>query len=696
MDKSITLPSRSITPQKDVPIGSEVKAIQDSRIMYSAKALKKLGSMGKFQFPPGEPVAVADDTEDDDDDEDASIGIISVALDDPISSGGVKLPAETMHERKTSNTSSISSSTTVTIKPCRRVESHVGESRDVLTFDESAAAPAVRKVGAGAEGGCVRGISPAGNLRLALSYPAPPAASPVFAAGYGMTASSPSVETMTAWYKQELSRVISETQSAMTQRFNDEKAAFADRMQSDISEKDRRHAAELAEKDQQIKEMVGTMGRMGAFMGEVTQKLQEAKAGEMRAEIALKQLTPTNQMVFYEPATIAYPIERQATPPTNPYAAHYVQAAPQKQPAYTYPGAHPPNDDYEQQFNDGSPRFISQPKGNAAAMRIITQDPNQYVVAANPDDNVFDDDGNGPGLDYFYQTIGLQQEGLHGLFNHCFSGIEAAIRSMPIVQMYGQPRYPQGVREFVTMCQEHITHRSEVYAMLAEPNNKYLLLTGVVHRVVCEKVLDGSFLAEYQDHCQTAVSNALSAEKTAYHEEEGNWPKRAKLGMQRAEIINLMAQAEGFRGYMRDYTGIVVDQYVMPSIAAAFPPELHWTLRQNLFKPIKEAMGLALRLLQDPRWYKFCFQAIGCPWNGDYMIQRNEELVGQEISNLRTPYAVRTTVRPLVKRFNLWDREEKAAVIHKAEVLLVERKRNLKPFLRPGDKGYDRYVRHRR
>lgn len=443
----------------------------------------------------------------------------------------------------------------------------------------------------------------------------------------------------------------------------------------------------MAEKFQAMQKMMDQYGKQSKALTEDFNKTKEELAMkiETKQNFAMSDVTPTNQVVFMEPATHAHPIREQPAPlsavttPENQIAL--VQPA-----GFTFPGAnHPAHKATYTKAGYDSPEYVTRQRHSANGLGVNKPfDDKEWDLQVNVADDVFDDPTmrKGNGLKFFFTTIGYEQKGLHEALSVCFGRVEHAVRLSPLVRMTGHV-LSDAVRSVITLCQEHIEHRAEVYSMLAHKDEKYLLLSGVINSLITEKVFREATVTEFECMFQATMKMTWDAEEESRKDDVANTARRAWFGRQRAEIANHVVQVDGFWRWVRDYTNTVLDS-IMPKIQAAFPKNYHAALRQHLWAPVNDAVRLVVRIRQDPRYFEYHFQRVGCTWDNRYMVARNPDLVGQALDNVRTPYVTRCTARPLIKVKNFDGFDGTDSTIHKSEVLLSERKNTLRPMGRPG------------
>lgn len=434
---------------------------------------------------------------------------------------------------------------------------------------------------------------------------------------------------------------------------------------------DLRHLNQQMQADQQAaQELVEAVTRQRAQQPTIT---------------AMNNVTPTNQVVFKEPATNAYPFQQEVLALARVTTPEHRIIRPQPA-ASTYPGAnHPTQYGNYNSAHHNSPEYVIQTHYAANNMGgNISNSGKEMYVTANPEDDVFDDHSPkyGPGLQYFFSNFGFEQPGLHDALSSCFSKVEHAVRLIPIVQMTGHAHTP-AVRKIITMCQEHIEHRAEVYTMFGHPDEKYILITGVINSLLADHVFREGVITQFECVYQGAMNQTWDEEENCREVDIANVKMRSQLGKHRAEVANLVVQVNGFWQWVNDYTDTILDNLI-PQIQAAFPKAYHTMLRQNLWRPVNEAIRIAARIRQDPRYFEYHFQRVGCTWDNRFMVARNPELAGQELSNVRSPYVTRCTVRPLIKVKDFDTQDGNGKVVYKSQVLISERKNTLRPYGRPG------------
>ena len=75
---------------------------------------------------------------------------------------------------------------------------------------------------------------------------------------------------------------------------------------------------------------------------------------------------------------------------------------------------------------------------------------------------------------------------------------------------------------------------------------------------------------------------------------------------------------------------------------------------------------------------RYNFPPTGTPWHSDFHVHRNPELVGQKLSNDKSPYGVRIAIMPLIKSKSFANDTAIVKTIHKAEVIVGDREMHMR------------------
>lgn len=349
--------------------------------------------------------------------------------------------------------------------------------------------------------------------------------------------------------------------------------------------------------------------------------------------------------------------------------------------AYTAPFAH--GQGYTAS-NSPTPIFAAnlQPQSAPGAMQPLHQDSPFKSKWIQPDsaDDIFTASPNismpPPQIANMYLARSIHQVNYTDHLSACFGEIEFAVRNIPGITdiLFRSKNGDTGAQAFISTAQRYLINGKEAFVILEEPAETYLLVTGIVNRLLSDKVFISGIITEFPCMYQQEYLRRYNADCEAQTNEHGDdYSMRHFFAMQRAELAYTITQMHGFGYFVEYYVARVVDE-ICQEMHIIIPQFYMLAFKVNIKRPVTEAIRIAINMLSDPRYFEIWFPRTGCNWDNNYMTHRNPELVGQVLGNDKSPYAVRCTARPIVKVTNYASEEPVPEVIHRAEVLVSDQK----------------------
>ena len=157
-----------------------------------------------------------------------------------------------------------------------------------------------------------------------------------------------------------------------------------------------------------------------------------------------------------------------------------------------------------------------------------------------------------------------------------------------------------------------------------------------------------------------------------------NLQARHACAVTRATWARVVTRYPGFWKWTQSYTHEVT-KLIFDFLSVAFPPHCREIFGYNLQRAVNESIRIAIRMRCEYTIYDFTFPKGGIPWDENVMIHRNPELLGQHLSNYKSPWVVRCAALPVVKEKFFGDGTSKSTVLHRAELIVADRKTNLRP-----------------
>ncbi|KAK3725467.1 hypothetical protein LTR37_000437 [Vermiconidia calcicola] len=445
-----------------------------------------------------------------------------------------------------------------------------------------------------------------------------------------------------------------------------------------LSQKD----AQLAEKDQVIADLQQQFAalthqmqsqqqdltlEMASYQDQITYQQSELQSAK-QAIMGLTTPKAKQQYIANPRFTKGYS-DLQLSAPTMKYPV-----APQQQPQNLQDLFYTP-----QNFTRRPQPLVSPPEVFNGSSYLT----NPFQATPNPADDVFGAPVPMPTYGVVYlPAADFEKKSLPELLTSCFKKAEMALRGVELVDIISQPgRLPREQYSIVKLAQEHLHHQKMAYVLLQSVNERSWLMTGLLSHEIVRQVFNAPVLGDFpstKSFHYTQQWDHEQAHRNIQHPDAGNLPKRFRLAQIRAQYAKDIVAMPGFWKWVQEHVAVKTKE-ILAVYAVTIPARFHHAVETKIQKAVDEAVRIAIRMRQEPEIYEFFFPSNGCGWNSTYHVHRNAELVGQELSDERTPYVVRCTGLPLVKSKYFGDGSADPTVLHKAEVMVGDRKANLRP-----------------
>ena len=304
-------------------------------------------------------------------------------------------------------------------------------------------------------------------------------------------------------------------------------------------------------------------------------------------------------------------------------------------------------------------------------------------LAPNKADDVFVE--TNPTL--YHQIKGNQgalvyQKSLQELLSSCFNQVEYAVRNIPILDMVpkhrGSPTFKQ--RQVIKKLQDHLDAKKPAYDLFRDLEGRYwavigLISNNLVDTIFTQQIIDNKMTFAGQTYIKAFEEERETAEYN--HPKVNDLGHRNRLAEQRASSATALVRKQGFRKWLNSISHDMT-RSIVQDLAVCFPGSVIYALTQELHKPVSEALRIAVRMRQEPNFIEYNFPPTGTPWNSKFHIHRNTDLMGQTLSDDKSPYCVQVAIMPLIKSKSFANNAVDSKIIHKAEVVVGDREELLR------------------
>jgi len=257
--------------------------------------------------------------------------------------------------------------------------------------------------------------------------------------------------------------------------------------------------------------------------------------------------------------------------------------------------------------------------------------------------------------------------------------LEGFVRAFMTVMVSTKSRNPS-VQHIVQLGAIHIDHRGMAITMLEDKQMRTHLMVGIVNRWVTENIYDHPLLSHYAN--QQLVSQFLAvfdeeARMQGSPMTANQYAKRKQLAEDRARFALCIIQLPGFWQWAQELAHDLTDTLIREIMPLIAPAKLTQA-RAELYKHINEAVKLALRMRQEPKFFVTSFYRYGSRWDHKGMVQKNEEMRGLACDEAPPIWVLRVTMAPYFCEKSFTATSFSVRVLQKGEVTLCDRKTHLR------------------
>ncbi|KAK3113898.1 hypothetical protein LTR53_008345 [Teratosphaeriaceae sp. CCFEE 6253] len=271
----------------------------------------------------------------------------------------------------------------------------------------------------------------------------------------------------------------------------------------------------------------------------------------------------------------------------------------------------------------------------------------------------------------------FEQKPYQELLHSTFVKSEQCVRDFITLPVHTKSR-DQRIRRLVQLSAEHIDSMPQACIMLETGKFRTSVLIGVLNRQILTELLVHPIFDLFPHPSAISYKAAWDREIEFASVIEGanNWPMRHKLAEIRAGFAQQIAASTGFQKWILDESPKIAAAMLVDFLPLIRPDALEGA-ETALHRAVLEAFRIAARMRQEPRVVEHSIYRYGCRWDPERMVSR-EEAVAQRAALSPQQWVVRGTVAPMLLTKGLRGGEMRTEVVHKGEVLLCDRKANLR------------------
>jgi hypothetical protein len=306
----------------------------------------------------------------------------------------------------------------------------------------------------------------------------------------------------------------------------------------------------------------------------------------------------------------------------------------------------------------------------------------QLRLTPNKADDVFGERTMTPTPNPMALVLADHPRSLQELLSACFNNVEAAIRNVPILNLLprnnGRPTYKQ--MEIITLLQGHLDAKLLAFDLLRDDEGRIYAITALMCHTLVDTIFTEQIIGTNANFSGLAYLAALDEERKAAehgHPRIRDFPYRNTLAEQRASAARDLVRSPGFWKWLNSTT-YNMTKNIVRDYAVCFPDRVTYSLTQELHKAVSEAVRITVRMRQEPNCIEYNFPPTGTPWHSDFHVHRNPELMGQKLTNDKSPYGVRIAIMPLIKSKSFANNTATVKTIHKAEVIVGDRETHMR------------------
>lgn len=264
-------------------------------------------------------------------------------------------------------------------------------------------------------------------------------------------------------------------------------------------------------------------------------------------------------------------------------------------------------------------------------------------------------------------------------------------RVMRMVNSQGFVQIPQsqiaGGRDFIGLCIKHVDKARMAYEMLNDRDRYPRLVTGVILRMMVDKIFVSKLLLSFPADNDGTVANLITrhqAESEIVYPDPvvNDFNRRRIIAENRAEAATNVQRLPRFWRWV-DETSRLIAEDILPQVDVTVTAERR-DYKELLVMIANELLRIHIRMMQEPSLYSIEFVGTGYAWVGERMLNRDPILMAQPMMDERSPWVTQCTITPLVTetRFERTAGSDRTMLtketLLKAAVTLCARRGNLR------------------
>ncbi|KAK0918437.1 hypothetical protein LTR91_008223 [Friedmanniomyces endolithicus] len=291
----------------------------------------------------------------------------------------------------------------------------------------------------------------------------------------------------------------------------------------------------------------------------------------------------------------------------------------------------------------------------------------------NQNDDVF-----GPTLP---SLVRYEQKGYTELLHSTFVKAENVARMFVSEPTRGGGRVrAEAIECIVKLCGEHINNLHQARQMMDVPDLRIALITVIFCDMLVDNILTSHVLGTFPhdiwtSRYMTAYDNEVWASND--YDASKNFPLRHSYAMERCRVAQIICALPGFQQWLKDKADVLTAAFLSKVL-----PLIHQSnyvhAEVALHSSVLEALKIAVRMRQEAKITDCFSYKFGCRWDHREMVQRNEEMQNRACDEVPSIFVIRITMAPRVVQKHFANERLNIDMCHKGEVILCERRRNLR------------------
>ena len=233
-------------------------------------------------------------------------------------------------------------------------------------------------------------------------------------------------------------------------------------------------------------------------------------------------------------------------------------------------------------------------------------------------------------------------------------------------------------RHIIELGTKHLDSRRTSLYMLKDKGLRTGLITGFVVRFITESVYNSPLFSEIYQNDETPYHDAWAKERQIKDFLDANdYAKRNGLAHNRARFAETITTFPDFWRAANVYASKLM-QLITTTLRPVLPHKASKALEEEFHAAIFDSIKVSVLMQTSPNFYETTFIRYGESWNDETMEQRNPELAGLPCNERPSIWVVRCTIHPQYTQKNFAPPVPDIRVLQKYEVLLCDRKGNLR------------------